>query len=74
MGANDQSAFDLRMACLGMAKDLLSERMHMQDRLSEKDKTVQARIFTSEDVLTEAARFYAFVCDKNAAVTYAPKG
>jgi len=73
MGANDQSAFDLRMACLHMAKDILNERMHMQDRLSEKDKTVQAHIFTSEDVLTEAARFYAFVCDKNAAVTYGPK-
>ncbi len=73
MGANDQTAFDLRMACLGMAKDLLSERMQMQDRLAERDKTVQIHIHGTEDVLSEAARLYAFVCDKNAAVTYGPK-
>mgnify|MGYP001296466958 CR=1 FL=1 len=65
MGTEDP--YHMRMNCIHLAKDILSERMH----LNKEDKGPTATPpYTTDDVLREAAKLYKFVCDKNAASTY----
>ena len=66
---NNDTPFHLRMTALHMAKDLLSERMHMTKEVEGNSGT---EFFKTEDVLREAAKLYAFVCDKDAAKNYGP--
>ena len=63
--------FDIRMNCLHLAQSLLSEKMHMT---KEVKGNAEVTLFTTDDVLREAGRLYAFVCDKNADETYTAKG
>ena len=70
MGTEDP--YHMRMNCIHLAKDILSERTH----LNKEDKGPTATPpYTTDDVLREAAKLYKFVCDKNADKTYAvPEG
>ena len=63
----DDTPFHLRMECLKMAQDNLGLRMHMTNDVHGKEGT---EFFSTEDVLTEAAKLYKFVCDRNAAENY----
>jgi hypothetical protein len=62
--SNESSPFALRMECLHMAQSLLSEKMHMSKDVEGNSGVVY---YSTEDVLKEAAKFNAFVCDRNAA-------
>ena len=68
MPKNDDTPFHLRMACLNMAEQMLSQKMHMTKEAHGNDKV---EFFTTEDVMAEAAKLYQFVCDKDAGTTYA---
>ena len=68
MGDKSDTPFHLRMSCLSMAEDMLSQHMHMTKDVRGNDSVA---FFTTEDVMVEAAKLYAFVCDKNASVNYA---
>ena len=65
MGTEDP--YHLRMNCIHMAKDILSERMHLHKEAKDPSAT---SAYTTDDVLREAAKLYKFVCDKNADKTY----
>lgn len=61
--------FHLRMNCLHMAENMLSQKMHMA---KEVHGNTAVSFFTVEDVMADAAKLYRFVCDKDAADTYDP--
>ncbi len=69
MGDKNETPFHLRMSCLSMAEQMLSQHMHMT---KEVHGNTSVAFFTTEDVMNEAAKLYRFVCDKNAAETYSP--
>lgn len=72
MPDKDTTPFTLRMNCLHMAETMLTQRMHMTKEVYGNEGTM---FFTTEDVMAEAGKLYAFVCDKNASVNFArPKG
>ena len=72
MPDKDTTPFTLRMNCLHMAEQMLTQRMHMTKEVHGMNVV---EFFTTEDVMAEAAKLYKFVCDKNASVNYAsPKG
>lgn len=58
MGEN-RNGYELRAHMLSMAKDMLSERMHVSMDLKQ-----QPVLFTTEDVLSEAEKLYAFVTNR----------
>jgi hypothetical protein len=68
MPKNDDTPFHLRMTCLSMAEQMLSQKMLLTKEVHGNDKV---EFFTTEDVMAEAAKLYQFVCDKNAGTTYA---
>tara|TARA_Y100000389_G_scaffold40213_1_gene34756 strand:+ start:1512 stop:1763 length:252 start_codon:yes stop_codon:yes gene_type:complete len=70
MGTEDP--YRMRMNCIHMAKDILSEQMHQYKEVKGPKATPT---YTTDDVLREAAKLYQFVCDKKADKTYAvPEG
>jgi hypothetical protein len=68
MGDKNETPFHLRMNCLHMAEGMLSQKMHM---IKEVHGNTAVAFFSTEDVMREAAKLYKFVCDKDAAKTYA---
>lgn len=66
MGKNDDTPFHLRMTCLSMAQSILGDRMHMTKEVHGNTST---EIYSTEDVLKEAAKLYRFVCDRDAGKT-----
>ena len=68
MPDKDNTPFTIRMQCLHMAETMLTQRMHMTNQVNGNGGT---EFFTTEDVMEEAAKLYKFVCDKNAATSYA---
>lgn len=67
MPKTDDSPFHLRMACLSMAESMLSQKMHIT---KEVHGNTAVAFFTTEDVMTEAAKLYSFVCDRDADETW----
>ncbi len=63
----DDTPFRLRMNCIHMAKDILSEKMHMTKEVKGPSATPA---YTTDDVLREAAKLYKFVCDRDADKTW----
>ena len=61
--------FHLRMNCLHMAENMLSQKMHMT---KEVHGNTAVAFFSVEDVMADAAKLYRFVCDKDAADNYDP--
>ena len=68
--AEKDTPFHLRMNCLHMAESMLSQKMHMT---KEVHGNTAVAFFSTEDVMVEAAKLYRFVCDRDAAETYAPE-
>ena len=68
MPKTDDTPYHLRMTCLSMAEQMLSQKMHMTKEVHGNDKV---EFFSTEDVMAEAAKLYQFVCDKDAGTTYA---
>ena len=71
MGDNNKSGYQLRQELLGMAMGIVSERVSRLEAnehfLAENDKRYQRKPidpFTSEDVIAEAEKLYAFVQKK----------
>ncbi len=63
----DDTPFRLRMNFIHMAKDILSEKMHMTKEVKGPSATPA---YTTDDVLREAAKLYKFVCDRDADKTW----
>ena len=66
--ADNKSGYQLRQELLGMAMGIVSERVQRLEAnehfLAENDKRYQRKPinpFTSEDVIAEAEKLYAFV-------------
>ena len=69
--ADNKSGYQLRQELLGMAMGIVSERVSRLEAnehfLAENDKRYQRKPidpFTSEDVIAEAEKLYAFVQKK----------
>ena len=69
--ADNKSGYQLRQELLGMAMGIVSERVNRLEAnehfLAENDKRYQRKPinpFTSEDVIAEAEKLYAFVQKK----------
>jgi hypothetical protein len=68
MGDKSKSGYELRTELLGMAMGIVGERVRRLESnehfLAENDKAYQRKPidpFTSEDIIVEAEKLYAFV-------------
>lgn len=63
---SDSKPFEIRAQILHLAKDILTESMHMQFAYEERCKVPleQAPRVTTDEVIAEAEKLYAFVSRK----------
>tara|TARA_A100001515_G_scaffold133512_1_gene122777 strand:+ start:397 stop:612 length:216 start_codon:yes stop_codon:yes gene_type:complete len=71
MGDTNKSGYELRTELLGMAMGIVGERVNRLEQnehfAAENDKAYQRKAiepFTTEDIITEAEKLYAFVQKK----------
>ena len=67
MGDKNRSGYELRSDLLGMAIGIVQERVHRQfenEHLKPEGQRNSVSPFTTEDVITEAEKLYAFVQKK----------
>lgn len=67
MGDNNKSGYELRTDLLGMAIGIVSERIRRQfenEHLKPEGTRQPVEPYTTEDIITEAEKLYAFVQQK----------
>lgn len=67
MGDNNKSGYELRTDLLGMAIGIVSERIQRQfenEHLKPEGTRQPVEPYTTEDIITEAEKLYAFVQQK----------
>jgi len=67
MGDNNTSGYELRTDLLGMAIGIVSERIRRQfenEHLKPEGTRQPVEPYTTEDIITEAEKLYAFVQQK----------
>jgi len=67
MGDNNNSGYELRTDLLGMAIGIVSERIRRQfenEHLKPEGTRQPVEPYTTEDIITEAEKLYAFVQQK----------
>lgn len=72
---SDSQPFQIRLAILQLAKDIASENTQIKasfereqrsyDQVNNKTPSDKMPIYTTDDVLAEAAKLYAFITKKN---------
>ena len=67
MGDSNESGYELRTDLLGMAIGIVSERIRRQfenEHLKPEGTRQPVEPYTTEDIITEAEKLYAFVQQK----------
>jgi reverse gyrase len=60
----EKTPYEIRSNLLSLARDILSENMHMQQEAAEAGKGEPPTPYTTEAVIKEAEKLYAFVSTK----------